>query len=835
MPHRLITTAPAGSPSPVSEPDAPDPAARLGAQARILLDRGDVAGYRALFVAAAEIEDLNRRYHAQVTLLDLGLAASASWTPDRSAALRMAVAEAAVDALEHQPSEPVVLNLAALSFYELRSLDAARDLLQAARRLDPTLPQVDENLAAVDSRRRDASPDVANPDEAHPGVANPALSSLARRAAAAAGNARPACGLTLSLCMIVRDEEDMLARCLAAAAPAVDEMIIVDTGSRDATIQIARSFGARVIEYAWTDSFSEARNISFDAATGDWLISLDADQVLVEEDAAALRALTGQTWREAFYLVETSHVGDANDGYEVINHRLKVFRNRPEYRYTGRVHEQISQTLPLYAPRRIEQTPIRLQHYGYLKSVLDAKGKVQRNIDLLRVAVDENPADTSLRFTLGSEYVAAGDVEAALPEFERAWAMMVAEGGNPDDVYLPAPLIGKMVTAMRLSGRLEDAGSLAAEGLRRFPTFTDLVFAQANMAAAGGAYDEAREFYRRCIELGDAPVHYRPLVGCGTYLPRIGLAELEVASGDHEAARRLLDWCIENHPGFSGVVAPYATLLLATGVRPDEVVAEIERRLRPLTCAVRLMLGAALQGVGALEAAARQYGYAVADQPDSAEARVALAEMLLWLGENAEAAKHAAMVGDDPTWGGRARRIQLGGLIASRDLPAARAVLAGPTGDLSSVEREVFETWVARASGTPSPGPLPVAAAAPLREILETLLRNRGFDEFELLLPALEQSELPIRERRELLGQLYLRHGFLVSAAKEWMAVCEQQPDARALVGLARLAMAQKQPEDVTVFATAALELEPGNHAAMEILARLEPVAGTVGEGEQGS
>ncbi len=797
----------------------PDSASRLGAQAQALLDAGDIEGYRSLFASAAQLKDRNRRYHAQVVLLELGLAVAAGWTSERRARLRMLVAAAAVEALEIEPNEPVVLNAAALALDGLGRPDAAAGLVAAARRLDPSLTPMREHPAAVDSRRRDATM----------AAARPGLAGLAHRAALVAGRARPASGLTLSLCMIVRDEEDMLGRCLAAVAPAVDEIVIVDTGSRDATIEIARSFGARVIAYEWADSFCEPRNISFDAATGDWLICLDADQVLVSEDAAMLRELTGHVWREAFYLVETSHVGEADDGYAVVNNRLRMFRNRPEYRFTGRVHEQISHTLPLYAPGRVVQTSVRLEHYGYLKSVLDSKAKVQRNIRLLRVEVDENPTDASLRFTLGSEYAAAGDDEAALPEFERAWALMTAGGGDADDVRVPPPLVSRLVRAMRLGGRVEDAASLAAEGLRRFPTFTDLVLAQANMAAAGGRHHEARALYRRCIELGDAPVHYRPLVGCGTYLPRIGLAELEVINGDHEAARQLLDWCIEHHPGFTGVIRPYAALLLTVGVQPEEVVAEIERRVAPLTPTVRFMLGSALQGGGALKAAEGQYRLAIASQPGSAEARVALAETLLWLGDNAGAAEHAAVVGDDPSWGGAARRIELSGLICGRDLPAARTVLAGPARGLSTMERDVFETWMALACGAPAPQALTVAAAGTLGAILETFLRNRSFDEFELLLPALERSELPTRERRQLLGEIYLRHGFLVSAAKEWMAVCAQEPDADALVGLARVAMIQDQPQDVRVFATAALELAPGNADATEILARVASEACVAG------
>ena len=87
--------------------------------------------------------------------------------------------------------------------------------------------------------------------------------------------------------MIVKDEEEMLPRCLDAIHDVVDEMIIVDTGSSDSTVAIAESFGATVLHHEWTGDFAEARNVSLDAATGDWFIYLDADEVLVREDARA--------------------------------------------------------------------------------------------------------------------------------------------------------------------------------------------------------------------------------------------------------------------------------------------------------------------------------------------------------------------------------------------------------------------------------------------------------------------------------------------------------------------------------------------------------------------
>src|SRR5712692_10620838 len=107
---------------------------------------------------------------------------------------------------------------------------------------------------------------------------------------------RPFCSLTLhpsirsadclhstvkiSLCMIVRDEERFLRECLESARAVVDEMVIVDTGSQDATVAIAREFGARVLQHVWDDDFAAARNCAVTAASEDWMLALDADERL---------------------------------------------------------------------------------------------------------------------------------------------------------------------------------------------------------------------------------------------------------------------------------------------------------------------------------------------------------------------------------------------------------------------------------------------------------------------------------------------------------------------------------------------------------------------------
>ena len=131
-------------------------------------------------------------------------------------------------------------------------------------------------------------------------------------------------------------------------------------------------YGARVIEQEWTGSFSEARNTSFEAATSDWIVYLDADEVLVEEDVRRLRALTGRVWREAFYLVETSYTGELGDGAAITNSALRVFRNRPHYRFEGRLHEQIA------------------HHHGLVTHWLEGKPTAEREARLQLDAVERD-------------------------------------------------------------------------------------------------------------------------------------------------------------------------------------------------------------------------------------------------------------------------------------------------------------------------------------------------------------------------------------------------------------------------------------------------------------
>jgi len=784
----------------------------LAARAAALLAAGDFDHYRQLFAQAGAIEHESRRYQARKLLLEQALRAIGQVPAAHAEDILVAMAREGVEVLESEPAEPVLLNYVGLAFYELWSLDAARALWGAAARLDPELPHLRRNLAELSRRRR--SPGRPR-RQVHVG-----FGALVLRARRVADRARPAKGMKLSLCMIVRDEQEMLPQCLDAVAPAVDEIVIVDTGSVDRTVEIARSYGAKVIQRAWTGSFADARNVSFDAATGDWLLYLDADEVLVAEDVQRLRDLTGQTWREAFFLAETSFTGEAHAGTGLTHNALRLFRSRPEYRFEGRLHEQIANRLPGYLPERVALSPVRVEHYGYLGVIRSAKEKSRRNIELLRAQQTEGESTPFLHFNLGSEYAAAGESAAALAEFERSWELLDGEGST---AYGFAPTLAvRLVRELRACGRHQEAIDRAARCLELFGGFTDLVFEQGLSSLASDRAADADRYFKQCIELGDAPAQYSASLGCGTYLPRIALADAHLHAGETDAALELLRWCVEHHPGFYGVVLPYATALLRSGADGDAVVAEIEQRIPRVTPTVRFMLGTALYECGATPQAEQQFRLVLEAQPHSGRARVALAETLLAQRRNAEAADAAAELAEDDPLAAIAVRSELFARIVAGDLDGARAAAerAARVG-LPASERELFGTWIGLAQGGPVSGRVPAPAVPLLEVMLEALLRVQDFDAFEVAHPLVRAAEIPGRDKRELLGQIYLRRGFLQSAAREWMAVCQERPDARALAGLAQVSLAHGLREDAENFANEALTLDPACAAAASIVAAI--------------
>ncbi|HEV7493747.1 glycosyltransferase family 2 protein [Baekduia sp.] len=758
-----------------------------------LLDAHDLDGWRALVAAAAELVDHHDRYLARRLLLESVLRNRAQ-TGAQNAERLLAGAIAAVEGLEDTPREPVLLNFAGVLLYELGAIVAAEALFRAAQRLDPDLADVAANLRECKRRRQQG---ITTPQGLPPQVLR-ALRDLGPRAQRAAQKAVPATGQTVSLCMIVKDEEAMLPRCLAAAAEFVDELIVVDTGSTDRTIAIAESFGARVLHHEWDGDFSAARNVGLDAATSDWLFYLDADEVLVEGDGPRLRELLGHTWREAIFLTETNHVGELEDGAAVQHNALRLFRNRPEYRFEGRVHEQFAHKLPTLG-ERIAYTQVRIEHFGYLGAVRDAKEKSRRNLELLERQIAEGVDTPFLHFNLGSERAAAGDVAGSLVHLSRAWEKVADDPERLEYGYFPS-LCARLVKALNANGRHQDAIAQADQILAELEGFTDLVLEQAMAYRALGDRDAAIAHFERCIAMGDAPARFSATVGAGTFHARNLLAETFIDAGRLADAEAQLHHVLEHFPAFIGAVEPYARVLLRSGVPAAEVVARIDALVPEPTPGQRFLLAVPFYESGAVDEAATQLQTVLAAQPGAHAARVALAEAQLSAGDLAAAAATALAIPADAPHGPAAAQTALfartaaGAESALLDEAFAYAAAAGT----DPAQLAVFAAWRGGDDGVGGDLLIPAAAAPLVAVMLEALARLEDFDGFERLAGVVELLDLPWREQRELLAVVYYRRGFLESAANEWFGVVQRlgAPDERALLGMALLAEAQGLHDD---------------------------------------
>jgi len=755
-----------------------------------LLDAHDLAGWRALVAAAAELADDNDRYLARRLLIESvlrGRAQSGAQTAERF----LAGAIAAVEALEDTPREPVLLNFAGVLLYELGAIVAAESLFRAAQRLDADLPDVASNLRECKRRRQQG---ITTPQGLPPQVLR-ALRDLGPRAQRAAQKAVPAAGQTVSLCMIVKDEEAMLPRALAAVVDFVDELIVVDTGSTDRTIEIAESFGATILRHEWDGDFSAARNLGLDAATSDWLLYLDADEVLVDGDGPRLRELLGHTWREGVFLTETNHVGDLEDGAAVQHNALRLFRNRPEYRFEGRVHEQFAHKLPTL-PERIAYTQVRIEHFGYLGAVRDAKEKSRRNLELLERQVAEGVDTPFLHFNLGSERAAAGDVAGSLVHLSRAWEKLAEDPERLEYGYYPS-LSARLVKALNANGRHQEAIAQADQILAELEGFTDLVLEQAMAHRGLGDRDAAIRELERCIAMGDAPARFSATVGAGTFHARNLLAETLIDAGRLADAEAQLQHVLEHHPAFIGAVEPYARVLLRSGVAASAVVERIAALVPAPTPGQRFLLAVPFYESGAVAEAAAQLEAVLAAQPGAHAARVALAEAQLSHGDLAAAAATALAVPADAPHGPAAAHTALFARVAGEADPALvdAAFAYGAAAGVAPAELAAFAAW---RGGAGAPAVVGAAAAQLVAVMLEALARLEDFDGFERLAGVVELLDLPWREQRELLAVVYFRRGFLESAAREWFAVVERLggPDERALLGMAMLAEAQGLDED---------------------------------------
>lgn len=315
----------------------------------------------------------------------------------------------------------------------------------------------------------------------------------------------------ISLCMITCDEEVNLARCLQSVSGLVDEIVIVDTGSRDNTAGIAQNHGALIFSLPWSDDFAAARNYSLEKASREWILCLDADEEL-QADRHSFRQLAEAAGVEG-YIFPIENVDTGPSGQELLSHTgLRLWRSRPEYRFEGIIHEELLPSIVKSRPEAVIMTvkmPIR--HFGYEKEEKNRKNKSERNIRLLEKAGAGDPGNLYYRYCLALEYYQHGSYEKAAKLFADVRKNVPASWPRLSALYRNYGIC--LLDTQQPDSALE----LLEDGIGRFPDYTDLYYLNGMVWAQKGRVEEAIQSFLICLSLGEAPAVYVTNRGVGGY------------------------------------------------------------------------------------------------------------------------------------------------------------------------------------------------------------------------------------------------------------------------------------------------------------------------------
>lgn len=204
----------------------------------------------------------------------------------------------------------------------------------------------------------------------------------------------------LSLCLIFRDEEAMLPDFLASVDGLWDELIAVDTGSVDQSARLLREAGAQVHHFSWVDDFAAARNASLKPATGRWILFLDADERVDDKLKQAIRDLMGD---ERAGAATVTMRNELPGGHQRDSRLLRLFRNHPDIRFRYRIHEDVSSAVDEYLRQnqlQLKNLPGVVHHLGYVREVAADRDKKDRDLKILRLALEQDPDDFYCRFKI---------------------------------------------------------------------------------------------------------------------------------------------------------------------------------------------------------------------------------------------------------------------------------------------------------------------------------------------------------------------------------------------------------------------------------------------------
>jgi tetratricopeptide (TPR) repeat protein len=465
----------------------------------------------------------------------------------------------------------------------------------------------------------------------------------------------------ISLCMIVKNEEDWIENALGSVRSVVDEIIIADTGSTDHTIERAARFSPKVLHFKWTDSFAEARNYTLAEARHPWILVLDADECIAARDLPLIAEAVQQK-TDGYHLNQRNYVfgnqivgwtpnsgqyeeGKSYPGY-LDNPLIRLFRNHSDIRFRGAVHEIVDPTR-INQSFRFDSLPVVLHHYGKVRDAERVASKQRFYLDLGKKKIQEDGANPKAHFDLGIQYQELQRHDEAIQCFEKTFEMS----------RIPVSLLYAAISE-KLCGRYERALELLQRarklGFQSFEVHLEL----GNVQLALNHHKEALGEYRKCLKMkpenpiaafniGFALRKMGDLAGAQTWYGRaleldptfktaaLELAILHATNGRHSEAADLLCALLAENPEFREARLTLAKTFIQTN-QCSKALAVLEPTSKEDAVA-RSLIGAALLQQGSIDEAQSHLEWAIRHDRSLVDARINLSYIYLRKGDFAKA------------------------------------------------------------------------------------------------------------------------------------------------------------------------------------------------------
>lgn len=240
--------------------------------------------------------------------------------------------------------------------------------------------------------------------------------------------------MKVSLCMIVKNEETTLPKCLGSVNNFVDEIVVLDTGSTDKTPQVAQQFGAKVHHFPWDNNFSSARNEALKYVTGDWILVLDADETLTDEIIPLLKSVISKEEYLVINLVR-QEVGSTQSPYSLVSrlfrHHPNIYFDRP---YHALIDDSVTAILTQEPHWQIGYLPgVAILHTGYQKAVINEQNKYAKAAAAMEEFFSSHPNDAYVCSKLGALYMQMGKINGGMELLNRGLNQLIGNQVNEEE------------------------------------------------------------------------------------------------------------------------------------------------------------------------------------------------------------------------------------------------------------------------------------------------------------------------------------------------------------------------------------------------------------------